>query len=285
MKLLLSIAAASAATIWDTQETWGGHCQEVNTQSPVDIHSTSKDKTIKRKNWDRYFPKEGLQYSGNTVGELTATNEGTHIHLAPTHATDFDNFAVHAGGLLFCDYHFEEIDIYQDGSNHKVNDDRSTAELILGFHKDAACTHPRAQQHLHVSILMESGSTNDAITPVSDAAGSLTNVGDNADLGTVTLTDLFPKNFLDDYYIYEGSHILPPCDPDVTWIINRYKKNAHKDQWKALRTLLGEDGLPVKDNYRQEIKLGARAAFKTFGSSGSSSGFGGGMGGMGGFFG
>lgn len=264
-------------SLWDNtndwEDTWGT-CGEENWQSPIDIDTSDKDETISKSN--TYLPD--LDWFGPETGTVSLENNGLHIKLN----TQGWTAGVRKGGLLHCDYYLDHFDIYAYGSNHEVNDDRSTGEFIMKLFKDDECTHGGATPTLAISILTERGSTNDAYKPIVDRISQISSYGSTSSQFTFDIGPVTPKYFLKHYYIYEGSSMVPPCDEATLWMICRYKEYLSNSQYDALRTVRGYDGQTLKDNYRSPVKIGARAAYRSWKVS-KSSGFGGMFGGL--FFG
>lgn len=269
--IFLAASAAVNAATWENQDNWGGRCGDRSWNSPVDIDTDSKYESVYKK--EEYLPP--LHLTGNLNGDVTMTNNGRWVDIKPV--GDW-NLKLAPNGLVRCEYLLDRFEFYTDGSNHEVNNDRSDMEFITYFKKDAGCTHPRADETMAISILMDTGSKNRAIEKLGAKADQITTAGKSVAVVGFDYSEITPKrdDFLEDYYLYYGAEMFEPCEKPITWIVSRYKEFASSSDLKKFDVLIDVDtnqqfGKKDHDAHKDAVNIGSRIVYKTFKSR--SSGF------------
>jgi len=233
-------------------------------QSPVALDSSNSQ-------YDTIFPFTFSNY-GTAPTKQTATNNG-HTVTVTFEAASVP--AISNGGLPdngpynLAQYHFHWGAVETRGSEHTINSVRYPMEMHFVHFKAAygsvanAITHSDGLAVLGVMFEL-SDNDNPNMKPLIDVIPSIVNEDATADLASnLAFENLLPKD-TKNFYHYSGSLTTPLCNEIVTWTVFRDTLPISKAQLDVLRTLKGDNGTVIADNYRDLQPINQRTITRTF---------------------
>jgi len=176
-----------------------------------------------------------------------------------------------SGGPLEGKYTLEQFHLHwgsdsSQGSEHTINGKTYASELhLVHWNSDKYGSFAEAADKSDglavIGIMIKEGAENAAFKPISDVLSS------DLDIATVPGTfdpaKLLPEN-ITDYWTYLGSLTTPPLYESVTWTVLREGIEFSKQQFQKLRSLKGNDGGDMVDNYRPPQPLNGRTVSASF---------------------
>ena len=172
--------------------------------------------------------------------------------------------AMMSGGHLESEYelvqlHFHWGSVDTVGSEHTVDSLPYPMEMHL-VHLAKTINRSR-QGGLAVAAFFFkiSSEDNQAIQPIIERIRSIKSVLKGARLEkSFSVGSLIEPSMPGPYYSYDGSLTTPDCDEVVEWIIYKKPLEISAAQLAQFRTVTGENGKPIKSNFREVQPLNDR---------------------------
>lgn len=99
------------------------------------------------------------------------------------------------------------------------------------------------------------------IKAVCDALDRIKPYKASATLDVFRLSSLIDRLDMNKYFTYCGSLTVPPCTPNVVWIVFSHVLDIHEDCLKKLRRVKNNDGKALVNNFRPLQQLMDRRVF------------------------
>lgn len=226
-------------SIWESTNNWAesyAGCSSVS-QSPINLSTDSANKCSKL--CDFYMNDSYVK-----TGTIKASPDYLEI------ATD---------GQVSCSYNKIQYNLLlsylYNPSQHTIEGTRYDAEFVMVF------VGPSGQQ-LNVSVMVQNSNKLSASSKFFDAFVPYA-TNSNKDI-PITLGNNWSFSFVlpkePSYFVYEGSNITPPCQPNITWIVHRFPVNISSDALAMLKKT-------YNSGYRQPQSVGERKIMWNDGSN------------------
>ncbi|KAJ7387380.1 hypothetical protein OS493_004374 [Desmophyllum pertusum] len=262
--------AFSAGDPWDYikdgahgPSNWGGTCGTGKKQSPINIkgHDATVDKDLGSfmlKNYDM----------APTNGTFTAKNNGhSLVFVFPENA----DYGVSGGGLVgnykTHSFHFHWGSNNTQGPEHILDGEKFGAELHFVSYNtkysniSEAIAKADGLAVLGVFLKVE-GDKNEAFSFLEDAK-SLIDMSSSSNVTAFKLKPMLPSNKTK-YFRYSGSLTTPRCYESVTWTVFNDAVKISQYQMDILRSLKGNNGASMDNNYRPVQPLNGRVVKASF---------------------
>jgi carbonic anhydrase len=155
-----------------------------------------------------------------------------------------------------------------EGSEHQVNGKAFPLELHF-VHKQVdnsnAETSPGGLAVIGVMFIIDDAAPNTELDKMLSKRDEVKHIEEGhtyekANLEELTLTNLLPDNFADNYFTYKGSLTTPGCHESVNWIVPIKPMTVSTAQMTALRELEMND--EIERTFRPVQYIGSRKVYQ-----------------------
>jgi len=155
-----------------------------------------------------------------------------------------------------------------EGSEHQVNGKAFPLELHF-VHKQVdnsnAETSPGGLAVIGVMFIIDDAAPNTELDTMLSKRDEVKHIEEGhtyekANLEELTLTNLLPDNFADNYFTYKGSLTTPGCHESVNWIVPIKPMTVSTAQMTALRELEMND--EIERTFRPVQYIGSRKVYQ-----------------------
>jgi len=193
---------------------WKGICQTGQSQSPVDIVTTTVDSGLTPISFN--YPETSL----------SVVNNGHAIKVTP------ENASITIGENTYPLLHFH----FHTPSENKVNN--------TVFPMEMHCVHKNeAGQVVAIGILFQLGDENPFLSLIEkslhDSVGHVQKTEK-----TFNINELLPND--KSYYHFEGSFTTPPCTEGIKWYVLKTPISASQSQIDRFHAVMGNNARPTQ---------------------------------------
>ncbi|XP_046636881.1 carbonic anhydrase 2-like isoform X2 [Daphnia pulicaria] len=261
-----SLKPHQAKPLWTHKDSVGWHSKFPtcggSQQSPIDIQPKSTVLTA--------YPKFTFHNYGNLISmELINNGHSAVYNLPPDYPTE-EMPHITGGGLddtfAFVQFHLHWGSESSKGSEHLIKSKGYPGELHLVHFNTKYGSFAEASQHSDgvavLGIFLKVGpSDSQSFQPLVEQLGEISKDGDETVLRKpVALNDILPGR-TSSFYRYSGSLTTPNCQQIVIWTIFDNPIEISEKQLDKFRSLQGDDGFNMVNNFRPTLPVNGRTVF------------------------
>lgn len=229
-------------------------------QSPINIIPDDAEKA----DFDKFEWEFNNELLGGMVGTLKNDGRALVYTLKNKRNDNDQNIKVSQTTFMPTPFRLHRMKIHfgcdsSQGSEHRIKGKQFAGEIQLTFFDENFGTFQKALKHkkkvVIFSILLKKGGKNRQIARLDEAIQNIREEGKQEKEVEVSIKKMIPQLRANaKFYTYElGSLTIPPCSPNIRWIILKEPLSISGEQLSTLKMLESEHGQTsgqMCNNYR-----------------------------------